>query len=218
MLQAQNIPSTWTGLYGGVNLGGVFNHATLSSNHFGLIEPSGTCDGSTNFSSFFPGVQGGYLFALKPKFIVGVEGDFTYNVNPSGEVNCNCPNSQNVGDNYAIKNRLQGSIRGRVGYLAKPKLMPFVSAGASFSDLTTSYRNEGGDLYSMESTQPGWLVGGGVEWTFKPLWSLRAEYYYIDYSRAAWNMPTIYGLYDAEGRTQFDLSNNNIRLAINHWF
>lgn len=63
----------------------------------------------------------------------------------------------------------------------------------------------------IESPQPGWLVGGGVEWTFKPLWSVRAEYYYINYSRATWNMSTIYG-------RGSDLTNNNIRLAINHWF
>jgi outer membrane immunogenic protein len=208
----------WTGFYGGLNVGGVFNDVDLNSNHFGLTDPTGTCNASSNFSSFFPGVQLGYLRQLESNVILGVEGDFTYNVDQTGKVSCNCPVTPSVSDHYSIKNRLQGSIRGRLGYLVKPQILPFLSAGGSFADLGMAYNNEGGDYYSTNTTQSGWLVGGGLEWGFTHNWSVRAEYYYIDYSSMNMKIPNIYGLYDPNGNAHVNLNANNVRLAINHWF
>lgn len=212
------IQNNWTGLYGGFNIGGVFNDADLKSNHFGLTDSTGTCNADSNFSSFFPGVQLGYLRQFESKFVLGVEGDFTYNVDQTGNVNCNCPATPGVSDRYSIKNQLQGSIRGRLGYSVHPHILPFVSAGGSFADLGMTYSNEGGDYYSTSTTKPGWLVGAGFEWGFFHTWSVRAEYYYVDYSSMNMSIPNIYGLYDSNGGAHVNLSANNVRLAINHWF
>lgn len=210
--------NNWTGVYGGFTIGGVFNDADLNSNHFGLTDPTGTCNASSNFSSFFPGVQLGYSRQFESKVVLGVEGDFTYNVDQSANISCNCPITPGVADNYTIKNRLQGSIRGRIGYAVKPHILPFISAGGSFADLGMTYSNEAGDYYSTNTTQPGWLVGAGFEWGFMQAWSVRAEYYYVDYNSMNMNLPTIYGLYDSNGRAHTNLSNNNISIAVTHWF
>ena len=208
----------WTGFYGGLNIGGVFNDTDLNSNHFGLTDPSGVFNANSNFSSFFPGVQLGYLRQLESNIVLGVEGDVTYNVHQTGKVSCNCPVTPSVSDHYAIKNRLQGAIRGRLGYLVKPQIIPFLSAGGSFADLGIAYNNEGDDFYSKNITQSGWLVGGGLEWGFAHNWSVRAEYYYIDYSGMNMKIPNIYGLNDPNGNAHVNLHTNNARFAINYWF
>lgn len=207
----------WMGVYGGFNMGGVFNNADLNSNHFGLTGPTGTYKANSNFSSFFPGVQLGYSRQFESKVVLGVEGDFTYNVNQSDQVNSSCSVNPGVVDSYTIKNRLQGAIHGRIGYSIKPHVLPFISAGGSFADLGMAYNNEVGDSYSTNTTQSGWLVGGGLEWRFKQNWSMRAEYYYIDYSSMNMSIPNIYGLYDSTGSAHVNLSANNVRFAINYW-
>lgn len=215
LTQNQN---NWTGLYGGFNMGSIFNDADLNSNHFGLTAPTGTCNADSNFSSFFPGVQLGYSRQFESKVVLGAEGDFTYNVDQSGKVSCSCPVTPGVTDNYTFKNRLQGSIRGRLGYSVKPHILPFISAGGSFAELGMTYSNEGGDYYSTNKTQYGWLVGAGLEWGFAQAWSVRAEFYYVDYNSMNMKIPNIYGLYDSNGSAHTNLSNNIIRLAVIHWF
>jgi opacity protein-like surface antigen len=209
----------WNHFYGGVNVGGVFNHAKLDANHPALVNPDGTCNSSSHFNSFFPGVQAGYLHQFESGWLLGAEGDFTYNVSQSSQMNCDCPGSSDIYDQFKFSNRLQGSIRGRMGYLLDSGIFPFISAGGSFADLKVSYDNEAGETYSNSaSQQPGWLLGGGIEWRYLSNWSIRAEYYYIDYNRLEMNMPSIYTLLDSQGRAQFNVTNNNVRLAINHWF
>lgn len=212
------IQNNWTGSYGGFNIGGIFNDVDLNSNHFGFTDPTETCNANSHFSSLFPGVQFGYLRKLNSNVVLGIEGDFTYNVDQKNKVACSCPLTPSVSDRYTIKNRVQGSIRGRLGYLFNPKILPFLSAGASFADLGASYTNEGGDYYSTNRTQPGWLVGGGLEWDFANSWTLRAEYYYINYNKMNMNIPNIYGLYDPNGNAAVNLSTNNVRVALSYWF
>lgn len=217
-IQANSIQNEWTGLYGGFNFGGIFNDVDLKSQHLGLIDPTDTCNIDSNFSSFFPGAQLGYLRQIESNFMLGIEGDFTYNVNQIDKVSCNCPFTPGVSDRYSIKNRLQASIRGRLGYSINSHILSFISVGGSFADLGMTYSNESGDYYSTNASIPGWLVGAGFEWGFFHTWSIRAEYYYVDYNNINMSIPNIYGLYDPNGNAYANISSNNVRLVINHWF
>lgn len=87
---AASTTKNWTGLYGGVNAGGIYNTAYLDANNLGFTRANGTCDTSTHFSSFFPGVQIGYSRQFNTKVVVGVEGDFTYNSNQQVNTACTC--------------------------------------------------------------------------------------------------------------------------------
>lgn len=211
------LSNNWTGFYGGLNIGGIFNDADIHANNLGFVNPDGICDTSSDFSSFFPGLQLGYASQLNSKVVLGVEGDFTYNANQSGKTDCPCNVTPRVSDRFTIKNRLQGSLRGRVGYALDNHLLPFFTAGGSFADLGLTYNNEANDFYSKNSTQAGWLVGTGLEWSFSHKWSIRAEYYYVSYSKLNMNIPNIYGLSDPNGGAHANLSANNIRFAINYW-
>ena len=211
-------PNDWTGFYGGVNIGGIFNDAHLNANHIGFTSLTGVCNTQSSFSSFFPGGQLGYSYQLNRKVVLGVEGDFTYNINGKGRTHCTCEFNPGVSDQFTILNQMQGSLRGRIGYALDKHLLPFFTAGASLADLGTSYSNEIGNFYSEKSASGGWLVGAGLEWAFSERWSLRAEYYYVDYGNALnMKIPDVYGLLDTNGSVNSTLNANNVRIAINYW-
>lgn len=208
----------WNGLFGGISAGGVFNDATLFSNHSGFTNPAGTCNKSSNFASFSPGVQLGFAHQFDSKMVMGFEGDFTYNINEEARVNCTCPSFLIASDRFIIKNQHQGSIRGRLGYALDNKLLPFVLVGASYADLGINYSNEGGDYYSGKITRSGLLVGGGLEWAVSKNWSVRVDYSHADYSKLNMGIPEVYGLNDAQGGSHLGLNTNTVKTSVNYWF
>jgi outer membrane immunogenic protein len=62
---------TWTGLYAGLNLGGVFADNNNDNNNFFFFN-----NNSGNRSGVVGGGQIGYNFALTPLFVAGIETDF----------------------------------------------------------------------------------------------------------------------------------------------
>lgn len=90
--------------------------------------------------------------------------------------------------------------------------------GASFANAGLTYKNEGSDYYSQNTTQAGWLIGAGIEWSFRQNWSLRTEYSYVNYGNAIHlKIPSIYGLLDPNGNARVNLNANNLLVAINYW-
>ena len=208
----------WTGAYGGINIGGIFNSATVNANHLGLVNLNGICNANADYSSFTSGLQLGYSHFLGSNVILGVEGDFTYNTPNSTNAPCVCPTNVFVADQFSFTNRLQFSARGRLGYaLEQYPLLPFITAGASLADLGLNYSNESGNHYSKNTSQV--VVGTGFEFALAPEWSVRGEYFYQSYGTAVnLSIPTIYGLFDSNGAASAKLNSNNIRLSVNYWF
>jgi outer membrane immunogenic protein len=211
-------PEFWTGFYGGISIGGNFSSVDLHSSHVGFINPDGTCNTKASLSSFFPGVQFGYLHQFASDVVLGVEGDFTYNTQNRTNITCPCPTFLRAQDHFRAENLLQGSLRGRLGYALDHKLLPFVSAGVSFADMGITYSNEAGNSYNKSATQVGWLVGGGLEWGFSDDLSVRAEYYYKAYDSLNIAVPSIYGLTDPNGAGHLNIHDNTVRIALNYWF
>lgn len=214
----QKSPEYWTGFYGGINLGGNFSSAELHSSHLGFVNPDGTCNVDSSISSFFPGVQIGYLHQYESNVVLGVEGDFTYNTQDRTNITCPCPTNFAATDRFSVKNKLQGSLRGRLGYALDHNLLPFISVGVSFADMGIKYDNEGGDVYDKSATQVGWLAGAGLEWGFSDNLSVRAEYYYKAYNNLNIAVPSVYGLIDPNGGAHLNLNDNTVRIAFNYWF
>lgn len=218
MANASEIKRDLTGIYGGLNIGGIFNTVYLKSNHLGFTRPDEACNTNSHFSSVYPGLQLGYVRQLNSKLVLGVEADYTNNLTKQSNMNCMCDINPDVSDTFIIKNQQQGSLRGRFGY-AHNHLLPFFMAGGSLANITLNYHNEDGDYYSKNTTTPGWLVGAGLEWQLAHAWSIRAEYFYAAYNNALnMKIPDIYGLFDPNGGARVNLNANNIRAAINHWF
>ncbi|MFN7097366.1 MAG: outer membrane protein [Gammaproteobacteria bacterium] len=210
----------WTGFYAGANAGFGLNDVQLTSQQLGFTNPSDTCNMDSDFSTFSPGVQLGYLYQFSNSIVAGIESNTTFNTNQNDTMNCHSLFNSNVYDGFTFKNQMQTSIKGRLGWAQhwNKNFLPYVTAGASFAHVGLTYQNEGGDYYSTTTTSPGWLIGAGVEWAFMKHWSLRAEYYFADYGKVVnLEIPTIYGLNDPNGNANVNLSSNNFMVAINYW-
>lgn len=211
----------WTGYYAGVNAGLIVNDAQLKSQHLGFTNPSQTFNSSSTYASFSPGIQLGYVRQYSNQLVSGVEANIAINANQIEEFNSRSNFNAAVYDQFTFRNQWQSSIKARLGRAINwdnRVLLPYVTAGASFAGVGLSYKNEGGDYYSENSTQVGWLLGAGVEWVFRQHWSLRAEYNYIDYGNAVQlSIPSVYGLIDPNGGGHVDLSSNSVVVAVNYW-
>lgn len=211
----------WTGLYAGVNAGFIFNKTLLRSQQLGFTNLSEECNARSDFSTFTPGIQLGYMHQRPSYFVSGIEANLSFNTNRKDTLSCTCPNNPNVSDRLSFRNQMQGSIKGRIGHTLnwnKNLFLPYVTTGVSFANAGLTYKNEGGDYYSKNTTKTGWPIGAGIEWAFKQNWSLRAEYLYVSYGDALkLKIPSIYDLFDSNGNARIALNSNNIVIAINYW-
>ena len=218
LAQGEN-QKNWSGAYLGPNVGGIFNSINLDANHISFSNLDGICNHHSSLSSAFIGGQIGAKKQFDSKLVFGLEGDYTYNFSNSKSNNCVCEFDDLIFDSFKLYNRFQTSVRGQVGYaLEAYNLLPFFSGGVSFADLGQKYTNEANDYYSLFSMQPGYVLGGGLEWAYSKSFSLRLEYYYNHYNALNLSLPIVYDISDSSAHGQMNLSSNNIRFGLNYWF
>lgn len=162
-------PYNWSGFYLGPNLGGAWTSGSLPisvNNLYGGI------------TEFIGGGQAGYNFQAG-HFLVGVEGDFDgatfgHSVLPT-------PTLGTVRQNWT------GTIAGRFG-LVEDKWLLYAKLGGGWvhSNATLNFP---GVTWQGSNTSSGWLAGVGVEYGFKPNWTLKLEYDYIGLGN--WTSPTV---------------------------
>jgi len=211
---------SWTGFYTGMEAGFAFNNDQLNSQQLGFTNPSGKCNISSDYSTFSPGIQLGYMYQFPNYLVSGIEANVAFNSHQIDTLRCICPFDRDVADSFSFRNQMQRSIKARIGHAlnTNKNILPYLTAGASFANIGFSYKNEGGDYYAQNTTQAGWLIGAGVEWAFKQNWSLRAEYNYVEYGNAInLKIPSVYGLLDPNGLGRINLSSNNVVVSINYW-
>lgn len=210
----------WTGMYAGVNGGVILTHAQLKSHQLGFTNTSATCNTHSNFSTPFTGLQLGYLYHIQNDLVSGIEANVSVNAHQKEVLGCHSDINPNIYDHFIFRNQMQSSIKGRVGRPIswnKNPFLPYLTLGASFANVELAYNNEGGDYYSKRRIQAGWLVGTGLEWSFKPRWSFRAEYDYVGYGHLNLKIPSVYGLLDADGKGRVNLNSSNMVVALNYW-
>lgn len=147
----------WTGAYIGVHKG------------FGWLNGDFSVPGasaSDEFNGFLLGTFAGYNFMFD-NFVIGVEGDFTYNWNDN--------NYHAFGTHGEVGTDLAGSVRSRVGY-AFDRTLLYATGGwtatRGFIDTPASDENR---------TFQGWTLGAGVDWAVTETIFVRGEYRYNDY-------------------------------------
>ena len=204
----------WTGAYAGLTAGVMVNESQVKASNYGLVD--NPCNRNVTGTAFLPGALAGYLHQFDNQLVLGAEADFTY-PDSSYDAYCTCP--QGGFDRFTVKNRVQGSLRARLGYATPYRLLPYITSGVSFADQALQYTNETGDAYSKSSTQTGWVLGGGLEYGFLNGFSVRAEYLYTNYGRSL-NMPlqSLYGVTDPDGQASASVDSNQVRAAVNYRF
>jgi outer membrane immunogenic protein len=206
--------SSWTGFYAGVNVG------------YGWVDPTATftpndISGSTLINSLPPGnfapinpptsfgvngaaggVQFGYNHQFDPRWLAGVEADFSgsgikgRNTTPflADPLITAAPFTANASEEI----KWFGTVRGRLGYLATPDLLFFGTGGFAygqvnhaasvFNNSPVNFSTFGVDCerhslcYAGSSSRiaTGWTAGGGIEYAFMRNWTVRAEYLYVN--------------------------------------
>ncbi|PSS59531.1 porin family protein [Ensifer sp. NM-2] len=142
----------WSGPYAGLHGGGAWMDAILDD-----------CR-CVNLNGRRVGGFAGYNWVVSSGYVVGIEGDVTYDWN-----------EQVVGATR-LGTDLSGSVRLRVGE-EMGNFLPYVAAGWT---VTNPYIENPND----NDVVNGWTVGAGIDWAATETTFLRLEYRYNDYSTA----------------------------------
>jgi outer membrane immunogenic protein len=163
------------------------------------------------------GVYAGYNWQLG-KFLVGVEADVSalgrQTVTNTQTVLATFPAVPAAAYTMTVSasNDWLATARARAGFVAGPALW-YVTGGAAWT--RTSYSANAAGLANpaaginttgqtaasaWSDSKTGFVVGGGLEWMFKPNWVLRGEYLYHEFSGSSSTMPVV-GLAAGGGNT-----------------
>jgi outer membrane protein W len=186
---------SWTGLYGGVNIGYGFsaNSSVQGGQAFAQTGPFGVYQGGafplygngvqgaggvwnqpTNLNGVTGGGQLGYNYQVAPWLIVGAEADIQAADIRASE-RFGVANTGVTG--FGTANQYVdwwGTVRGRVGLAlpSYPNLMVYGTGGFAYGAVQSDHRFTRYDDFGasqaagvLSSTNTGWTAGGGVEWT-----------------------------------------------------
>jgi outer membrane immunogenic protein len=187
---------SWTGFYIGVNAGwkgingagmtSAPNDAATTAFNTACIT-AGACPqnyGNASGHGFIGGGQIGYNWQIQ-NYLVGLETDFdgtsaraTQNIGLTAPGFLPFVGSQSTRENYL------GTVRGRLGVLATPTLLAYVTGGYAYSSLNRTWAGSFptfGSAWSGGNTSivSGWTVGTGLEWAVGNGFLLGAEYLYV---------------------------------------
>ena len=220
-VKAPPIPSLydWSGFYVGGHLGYAFGNSNWAASG-----ADGSASGSLNFSqgvdifsetgSWNEGVQFGYNYMLKNRFLLGVEADLTF------------PSFQNLsgistgstatyaGGNATYTDTLLGSgtVRARIGY-APGNWLFYATGGLAWTvDQITLAQQSTGLSSRVEVPRAGWAAGAGVEFPISGQWTGKVEYLFTDYGNSTVNFT---GLGDT---INSNLKLQEVRLGLNYQF
>ena len=187
----------WAGFYAGLNGGYGWGRSTgdLVANSGGIAIPAAIAGGTIPTSlgvrpeGWLGGGQVGYNWQYN-QAVLGIEAD----IQASGI-------KQSVGIARAAAVGLLptfntgsseldwfGTVRGRIGYAWNTVLI-YATGGLAYggvSDRATVGTAPPPPFGSGSngSTRVGWTAGGGVEWAFRPSWSVKGEYLHMDLGSA----------------------------------
>jgi outer membrane immunogenic protein len=215
----------WSGFFIGVQAGGAFADRTVSYTGdpssrvlltpdpvLGLPGQQPVLPYGYRASGATGGLEAGYNWQVSPRWLLGVETDFSAG-GPKGRADSTSVLASippvTVLQTVRSDQRVDwwGTVRGRLGVLATPDVLIFGSAGFAYGRVSSSDSHGitapvplnltlGNDVTSFTCTEnttcfagsgasvkTGWSAGGGGEWRFAPHWTFKAEYLYVDLGR-----------------------------------
>ncbi|MCH2458559.1 MAG: porin family protein [Henriciella sp.] len=146
------------------------------------IQPDGADSGvDTNAITARAGYQFNDWFSLESDITTGIDdGEFDYNVdedefdlddNNDGDFNDLIAGSGDIGLNYLV------GIYGKAEVPVTERLDAFGRAGYAFVDLDADIQTPGGTtITTIEDSEDGAALGGGLDYALTEDWNLRGEY------------------------------------------
>jgi outer membrane immunogenic protein len=201
-------PFSWTGFYGGANLGYSWGHSDVSFPDAPLavgLKPSG----------IIGGLQAGFNWQMNRNWVLGIETDFQWSGQRDSQTEGEsfstiCGDGCTIDGSFSerVESKLSwlGTLRGRIGFVpdTMPRTMFYGTGGLAYGRVKTSLNvsesllctggtcdGEGASAQifaSQSKTKVGFAVGAGVESAFADHWTWKVEYLYVDLGTANGNM------------------------------
>lgn len=146
----------WSGFYAGLNGGGGWGNSWWSANSTGFPLAGGVAGGTAGYNW-----QTGNI-------VFGVEGDLDWSGFNGSATTPGCPAGCSTSDSWL------STVRGRVGY-SFGRIMPYITGGLAVGDIRAATPGFAGGT----AVNPGWTVGGGIEFALPGNWTARAEYLHV---------------------------------------
>ncbi len=219
VVKAPPVPAyDWSGFYLGGMAGYGWGPEDIS-NRLNLVAGSISPPYSVPAHGWLGGARAGYNFMVTPRFLAGVEADFSAadiaapHVVPGSVPGVNLSTANNKLDSL-------GTARGRIGWTSD-NILIYGTAGVAWFMLDharlqvvgTSNNAVPGSLDTMSAATAGWTAGAGVEFGFAPHWSISTEYLFLTGFEPIQLTNAL-----AENNAQIDLRLNIVRSGINYRF
>ena len=229
----------WTGFYAGLNLGyswGTARDTSTLSNGAGTVLFTGA--DRANLDGIVGGGQIGYNWQMQ-NWVWGLEADIQ-GTGEKGTHNYLCPTGVCTPTTFIIgalvfpipgaavpftlsqKIDWFGTVRGRVGILATPRVLFYATGGLAYGDVNSSETiGAPGGLASNSSTKVGYTVGAGVEGVISGNWTAKLEYLYVDLGRVNGTFATTIAAFGGgtiASATSSRVTDNVLRVGINYKF
>jgi len=115
-----------------------------------------------------------------------------------------------------------GTVRGRAGILAAPKVLLYATGGLAYGEVRTAETIGAGLFgFSNTDTRVGYTVGAGVEGAIGGNWTAKLEYLYVDLGKTSGSfLTTIPALGGGVLTSNFSsrITDNVLRVGINYRF
>lgn len=241
---------SWTGWYVGANAGYSWGRSRTDVSYFNSATgaPVAPPAGSITSASFdmdggIAGGQGGYNWQ-NANWVYGIEGDLQWS-GERGSAGFSCgiaslaggpclpgltfaPAGLGTATTITVDQHLQwfGTVRGRVGILATPKVLFYGTGGLAFGEIKTTGTMTGftpagvaiASIGSTSTTRAGWTVGAGVEGKITQNWSAKLEYLYMDLGRFSSGPFTLAPASTISANVSSRFTDHILRAGINYQF
>jgi outer membrane immunogenic protein len=227
----------WTGFYVGGNIGYSWGRSSGTST---LTDSTGvvlfSSVGSSNLNGVVGGGQIGYNWQMQ-NWLWGLEADIQ-GTGEKGSRNFVCPVGICAAGllfngvllpglivPVALSQKIDwfGTVRGRIGILASPKVLLYATGGLAYGEVNSSETiGVVPATFSSTSTKAGYTVGAGIEGVIGGNWTAKLEYLYVDLGKVSGSFVTGIGSTGVGPITSYyinsHITDNVLRVGLNYKF
>jgi outer membrane immunogenic protein len=114
-----------------------------------------------------------------------------------------------------------GTVRGRIGFLAAPKVLLYATGGLAYGEVDSSATIAGVGFPTTNSTKAGYTVGAGVEGVIGGNWTAKLEYLYVDLGKMSGSFATTTAAFGGgvlASNFSSRVTDNILRVGVNYKF